>query len=254
MKPPSPKTVQIYSQDAQFPGVCVMCGQPARETYPFERTFPSGRRGLLVKVHAPLCSAHLALATRKSRGERISDRAGLIGGILVGIAAAAGLWQYWTSTGQGSAVMNPVLAGVMGIGMFLIVWLATIMWLSPTIASRDTKAVRGSLILKRYWPEDDLLEVYIENEAVARLVQRANHSETEPAEDDLYTLEALLVCAELQLTTLIDTQVHMDHLPSALEAERLLLPVAEAKVASGGGKGAPFVLQDLEVIPGDWGA
>jgi hypothetical protein len=250
-KPQAAKTVQVLSKQAHFPPVCVVCAKPAAETYPFEHAFMNGRRSIPVRLKAPLCAEHLALATQKSRAERAIDRAGLIGGILVGIAMAVGLWMYWAATGQGSAVMNPVLAGVMGIGMFLIVWLATIMWLSPTFASPQTKAVRASLTLKRYWPEDDQLELIIQNEDVAALVRRANSPDPEPPVQVPYTIEALLVCADLHLTTLIDTTVHLDHLPSALEGERLLWPVAAQEVSASGGNGAAFSLQDIEIIHGE---
>jgi hypothetical protein len=158
-----------YSQ-LSLPPICVVCGDPAAGTFPIERSFTLGRQGTLASVKIPLCAEHLAQAKEKSQGEQAAERIGLWGGLLVGIIAAGGLLAYWSVSGHGHLWFNIPLALVLGAGFFLIIWMGDLLWLSPRLASRRAKAVRESVRITRFWPQDDCVELLFENDEVADAV------------------------------------------------------------------------------------
>jgi hypothetical protein len=164
------KTVSLPYSQLSLPPVCAACGASAEGTFTIERSFAQGKQGTLAQVKIPLCAAHLAQAREKSIGERVAERIGLWGGLLVGVAAAVGLLAYWTVSRQGSLWFNIPLALILGAGFFLIIWLGDLLWLSPRLASRRAKAVRESVRITRFWPQDDCVELRFENDEVAEVI------------------------------------------------------------------------------------
>jgi MFS family permease len=162
-----PRTLQLPYSQLALPPVCVACGAVSEGTFLLERSFAQGRQGVLASVKIPLCAAHLAQAREKSKGERAAERIGLWGGLLVGVAAACGLLAYWTVSRQGSLWFNIPLALILGAGFFLIIWLGDLLWLAPRLASKRAKAVRESVRITRFWPQDDCVELCFVNDEVA---------------------------------------------------------------------------------------
>lgn len=220
-----------------LPKLCVVCGKPLEGApggeYPIERIFTYGRNTITIKFPVPLCAEHLALAKAKSRAEIFFERVGLYGGILVGLLIFAGLLLYWADTGQGSLILNVLLAGVVGVGFFLIVWISTKFWLAPAFASSETKAARNSVRLLSYAPMKDVLELAFSNATLAEQAALANAAKLVNgyAGKQAYHLEGFLNCADVRLITTAKIDVFLDHKPTEREALSFLWPVADEIVA-----------------------
>jgi hypothetical protein len=164
------KSLSLPYNQLSLPPICVACGDPAAGTFTIEKSFTQGRQGTLASVKIPLCAGHLAQAKEKSQGEQAAERIGLWGGLLVGIVAAGGLLAYWSISGQGQLWFNIPLAIVLGAGLFLIIWMGDLLWFSPLLASKKAKAVRECVLITRFWPQDDCVELRFENDEVADAV------------------------------------------------------------------------------------
>lgn len=168
------KTIRIKGGLVKFSGDCVVCAQPASETYNIAKVFTYGSRSINVTLPLPMCPEHAALAKTKSRAEKKVEQAGFVGGSLIGLLVTIGLIVYWLSTHQGMIIYNLFIAVFVGFGFFLIVWVATKFWLAPTFAAPGSKAVRNSVTLEKLWPAQDILEIKIENDWIAEQVIREN--------------------------------------------------------------------------------
>jgi hypothetical protein len=168
------KTIKVQGKSVAMPPQCVVCLQPAANTYKIERSFSYGNSTVLVNVPVPLCGTHHAQAAAKSPAEKTAAKIGLIAGAVIGLVSAAGLLAYWASSGQGSLVLNIFLALVLGAGFFLIVWLATAFWLAPSFANPESKKARQAVRIMAYWPRDEVMQLEFENETAADLVAGMN--------------------------------------------------------------------------------
>jgi hypothetical protein len=165
------RIIQVQGEVA-FPPSCAVCLSPANKRYTVERVFSYGRQGIAAKVEVPLCTAHYAVAVRKSKAEKTIGRLGLWLGVIFGLAAWSGLVLYWAAQGEGSLIPNTLLALVIGVGFFLIVWIGSLFWLAPRFASPESLRVRAAVRILRYWPGDQMMELEIQNDLVADLLDQ----------------------------------------------------------------------------------
>jgi hypothetical protein len=160
--------------ELNYPKVCLVCQQPADKTYKVSRTFSYGNRSITLTLPMPLCPKHFDLATTKNRTERLVGQLGMVLGIVAGIAVAAGLLAYWSSTGQGNLVVNLALGAFMGVAGWLIVWMSLAFFLAPTFGDPDAKAVRTTMKIFHYWPGSKDIALEFANEAAANAMAEAN--------------------------------------------------------------------------------
>ncbi len=167
-------TLRLSGTEITFPPLCMVCATSAKHDYPIERTFFIGRRPLLIHLPMPLCEEHYAQASVKNRGERWGEWSGVITGGAIGLVVSGSLLAYWSSSGQGGGVFNWLLAVFVGFSLGLIVYLIAHFWLAPWLAAPETKVVRQSVRLIKYWPQQDVLELAFINDEIARQVVQAN--------------------------------------------------------------------------------
>jgi hypothetical protein len=170
------KMVKIQGSECDFPNTCVVCFQPAQQTYKIDRTFTYGQRSITIALPVPMCSAHYEQAVTKSATELLWERIGLVGGGLIGLLLTVGLLVYWVSGGESISILNVLVAGVVGIGFFLIVWMATIYWLAPAFALPESKAARQAVRLVKYWPGKNILQLEFVNDRTAELFAGENEA------------------------------------------------------------------------------
>jgi hypothetical protein len=170
------KIVKIQGSECGFPNTCVVCFQPAQSAYKIEKTFSYGQRSITVSLPVPMCSTHYEHAGTKSSAERLCERGGLVGGGVIGLLVTIGLLLYWASGGESISILNVLAAGFVGIGFFLIVWLATVYWLAPVFALPESKAARQAVRLMKYWPGKNILQLEFVNDRTAELFARENEA------------------------------------------------------------------------------
>ncbi len=161
-----PKTIRIKSDQIQFPNQCVVCLQPAAQTYTVERTLVYGRTSRLVRLPVPMCQAHFDLASSKNPTERAMNIAGLIAGGTIGLASGAALFIWWMNTNQGNVFLNIFLALFLALGFFLICWVLTSFFIAPLFAGPEVKKVRSAVKIDAFWPGDQTLQLTFANEQV----------------------------------------------------------------------------------------
>jgi hypothetical protein len=166
--------VRVQGRQVNFLPTCVVCLQPSQKIYALEKTFPYGRRSIIIKLPVPMCDHHHEVAAFRSSTEQTVERIGLIAGIVVGLLVAAGLIIYWDSIGQSFPMLNIPVAVFGGLGFFLIVWAATSFWLAPALAPAEIKTARRAVNPKKYWPGQDILELEFANDKAAELFIQAN--------------------------------------------------------------------------------
>lgn len=164
------RVIRVQGQ-VVFPPVCAVCLRPAEKHYHLERTFSYGRESVQAEVEVPLCARHHRVASRRSWAEKLLARLGLWLGIVLGLLVWAALVISWAANHEGSLVPNLFLGLAVGAGIFLVFWAATTFWLAPRFADRDSLRVREAVRILRFWPGDELMELEIENDQVADLVQ-----------------------------------------------------------------------------------
>ncbi len=166
------KSIDVQKSKLKFPPVCVACMSPAAKAYQVEKVFTFGKASYTVGVAVPMCDLHYGFANETSKAERLVGRLGMIVGLMVWMITSGALLVYWAGTEQGNLVLNLFSAGVLGCGLFLIVWAATTFWLAPYFASGDSKQARNAVRLTHYWPRDELIRLDFENEQLAEIVER----------------------------------------------------------------------------------
>jgi hypothetical protein len=169
-----PRSIKVQGKSVAMPPQCVVCLQPAANTYKIDKSFTYGNRTVYLTLPVPMCDAHYGLAMTKNQKEKAVGKMGMIAGIIVGLLVAIGLNVYWASTHQGSLAFNIPLAVFLGVGFFLIVWLATMFWLAPSFANPESKKARRAVRIKAYWPRDDVMQLEFENDRMAYRVAEVN--------------------------------------------------------------------------------
>ena len=170
------RIIQVHGE-VSFPPSCAVCLSPAEKRYTVERTFSYGRQGIAAKVDVPLCAEHYAAAVRKSKAEKTVGRLGFWLGIFLGLTVGLGLVIHWANSGEGSLIPNILLGLVIAAGFFLIVWSGALFWLAPRFADPDSLRVREAVRILRYWPGDQMLELEIQNDRLADLLDLARATE-----------------------------------------------------------------------------
>jgi hypothetical protein len=135
--------------------------------FTIDKTFSYGRKTVLITIPVPMCKHHFEKASQKSKAEKLCERGGLVGGILIGLISFSGLLMYWASTNQGNSIFNIILGLFVGVSLFLIVWAGAVFWLAPSFALPESKQIRKNVSITKYWLADDVMELSFENEAAA---------------------------------------------------------------------------------------
>lgn len=169
-----PKRLTIRGLDILFPPICLVCQQPAEKRYDITRTLSFGSRSMTITIPVPLCAAHHATASTKNRTEQLVGQMGLILGILAGLAVCAALLAYWSVSAQGNLITNLLLAAFIGLGAFLIIWSLLTFFVAPLFASPESKAVRGVLKIRHFWPATQDVQLEFNSETAAELVAHSN--------------------------------------------------------------------------------
>lgn len=243
------RTIRFRDTKIDFQNACVHCLGYASQTHSFERTFFFGRRSLLLRIPAPLCSEHWRSANRQSQAQVWCERIGLAIGALIGLAVSIGLVRYWSATGQGGSFQNVLLAIFVGFSMGFTLWALVHFWLVPYFASAETKAITNSLRITKYDPYRQILELAFSNDTVAELARRANLDRL--AEDlsglQRYRISAHILSHDIRLNTNLQTVVALAHVPDLKQAEELLAPVIEWVMARNLGKDCFYELEAIQV-------
>jgi len=173
------RIVQMQGE-VSFPPVCAVCLLPAEKRYLIERSFSYGRQGIAAKVEVPLCANHHSLAVRKSKAEKLVGDLGFWIGLIFGIAGGLGLVIHWIASGQGSLIPNILLGLVIGASFFIVVWSASLFWLAPRFADPESLRVREAVRILRYWPGDQMMELDVQNDRIADLLEQSRKERTQP--------------------------------------------------------------------------
>jgi len=243
------KTVRFRDTRIDFQDACLHCLGWARETYTFERTFFFGRQSILLQIPAPLCSQHLRRVKMKSLAQICCDRIGLIVSAIIGLATCAGLLYVWSVNGQGTSVLNILLAILVGFSIFITTWTMAHFWITPLFASAETRAMINSLRITKYDAVRQFLELTFTNDTAAELARRAN---LDILAEDLtdfkrFEISAHILSHDIRLSANVKTVVPLDHAPSLKEARELLQPAIELVMARNLGEGCFYDIDSLEI-------
>lgn len=168
------KTIDAQLSQLRFPMTCVVCMSPATKLFKLEKIFTYGRQSYTVSVEVPMCNQHFEAASFKGTAERLVGTLGVVIGILFGLFAAIMLILRWRGTGEGNIFLNLSVAGIFGLGMFLIVWAVISLSLAPHFADPASKEARNAVRITHYWPKDQFVRLSFENEQLAEIVQEGN--------------------------------------------------------------------------------
>ena len=114
-----------------------------------------------------MCPTHHTVAVQRSSTEKLLSRAGGVLGAIAGVILAGLLLSYWSTSGTGTSMLNVLLAFVIAIGVFLIVWIAIRTWIAPLLAGTEGKAARRAVRIEKYWPTRNVLRLRFENSEFA---------------------------------------------------------------------------------------
>ncbi len=121
-----------------------------------------------------MCELHFEAASFKGTAEKLVGTLGMIAGILAGLTAMIVLLMHWVSTGEKNLVLNFFAGGVVGLGIFIMVWAAISLGLPPLFAAPESKEARNAVKITHYWPNDQFVRLEFQNESLAEIVQKAN--------------------------------------------------------------------------------
>jgi uncharacterized membrane protein len=165
------KTIDVSLSQMHFPATCAVCMSPAAKRYQQHKTFTFGRRSYTVRVDVPMCDQHFDAASFKGTAERLIGLVGVVIGIIVGLMSMVILILHWQGTGQGNIVLNLLLGGVVGLGMFLAVWALISLSIASLFADPASKEARNAVQVTHYWPHDKFVRLRFEQEQLAEIVQ-----------------------------------------------------------------------------------
>ena len=167
-----PKSISAPLSQLKFPATCVICLSPAAHKYKIQQVFTYGRRSHTIIVDVPMCDSHYQTASFKSTGERLTEILGLIGGIVAGIFGAILLFLRWQ--GDANWIVKIFAGGVVGFGFFILTWWVIAVLIAPHLATPESREVRSAVIISRYIPRDQLVQLEFRNERMADLMQEIN--------------------------------------------------------------------------------
>lgn len=118
-----------------------------------------------------MCSHHLQAANFRGPAEKLLGWLGIPAGGIAGLLTLVSLLGYWASTGRGSPILNLFSGGILGIGVFLIVWILISSWLAPLVALPESKEARNAVRIRQYWPKDGYVQLEFVNDNLAEMVE-----------------------------------------------------------------------------------
>ena len=166
------KSIDVQLSQLNFPLTCVVCMSPASKHFGVEQIYTYVRKSYTVKVHVPMCEAHYAAASFKGTAEKLVGSLAVIGGILAGIVAVIILVLRWE--GEGNLIAKLFVGGILGLGIFVLVWWIISASVAPLFAERESKEARSAVKIRHYWPGEQIARLEFENEQVAEMVQKAS--------------------------------------------------------------------------------
>lgn len=168
------KSIDLHLSQIKFPSTCVVCMSPASKEYKLQKIFTFGRRSYTLTVNVPMCDVHFQLASFKGTTEKLVAKVGVVMGIVAGLFATIALLVYWQQTGQGNIFLNFIPAGILGLGIFLILWTLISLSVAPLFAEAASKEARRAVRMTRYWPKDQFVRLEFQNEQLAEVVRSVN--------------------------------------------------------------------------------
>src|SRR5258708_33875322 len=168
--------LEIQLSRLKFPDNCVFCLSPASKNHELKRVFSIGRRrAYTVKVQLPMCEADYQAAIFKSHAEKVMEWMSLVAGTALGLTITIALLRFWSSTGQENFILNLFSGGIMGVGVFLVIWASGLTWLVPLFAQPESRAARNAVRIERYRPLTQYVSLKFQNELLAELVESASN-------------------------------------------------------------------------------
>lgn len=152
--------------------MCVVCMSPASKQYEVSQVYSRGTRSATVRINVPMCSSHVEAANTRNLAEKIVSSCGVMVGILTGIAALIVLIMRWVPTGNDSIFLKLFIGGIVGSGVFVMVWALFTFWLAPMFAMRESKEARNAVRIVLVSPHAENLRLAFMNEQLAEIVQK----------------------------------------------------------------------------------
>ncbi len=169
-----PRRIIFTTKELTFPPRCVVCQKASAGEYTLSRTIYYANRTILVPLAVPMCTEHLRAATQKDAREQNANRVGLAAGGAVGVLAVLGLLRLWSQTGQGVLLVNLLVAGFVGISLFMVIWSTTNFFIAPLLAGPEVVAARNAVRILRFWPRTGQIQLEFLNDSTADSVAAAN--------------------------------------------------------------------------------
>lgn len=167
------KTIDVRLTQFNFPSTCVVCMSPSSKLFGVEQVYTYGNKSYTLKVDVPMCERHYAAASFKSTAEKL---VGIIfavgGGILAGIAAMIILILRWQ--GDASILLKLFIGGIVGFGVFVMVWWIIYAFLAPLFAERESKEARNAVKILLYSPGEQIARLEFANEQLAEILQKGS--------------------------------------------------------------------------------
>jgi len=164
------KSIDVQLSQLNFPLTCVVCMSPASKHFGVEQIYTYGRKSYTVKVHVPMCEAHYAAASFKGTAEKLVGSLAVIGGIIAGIVAMIILILRWI--GDGSLILKLFVGGIVGFGIFVLVWWIIDSFVAPRFAARESKEARNAVKITQIWPREQFARLKFENEQWVEMMQK----------------------------------------------------------------------------------
>lgn len=243
------RKILFYGQQIKFPPVCAYCLKAVHREYNFEQTFTFGKQGITLVLPVPLCHRHYQQASAQSPAQIWCERIGLAGGGLLALTVLLALTRYWSLTSQGMFVSNLFIAFLAGSSLGVSLWAVIKFWIVPLFAFPETRAVLKSVLMKKYDPSRQILEIVFQNETAAELTARENLSilVLDDENQKKYHISAHLLDEDIRWSGRIDTQILLDHFPTPQEAEQFLQPVVESFMVRQLGTGTLYEISDIKI-------
>ncbi len=166
------KSIDIHLAQFNFPSICVVCMSPSSKLFGVEQVYTYGRKSYTLKVNVPMCEKHYAAASFKGTAEKlVGNIFAVVGGILAGIAAMILLILRWV--GDDSILLKLFIGGIVGFGIFAMVWWIINAFLAPLFAERESKEARNAVKITLYSPGEQIARMEFANEQLAEILQKA---------------------------------------------------------------------------------
>jgi len=166
------KSIDVQLSQLRFAPICVVCGSPASKQFELQKVFTYGRRSHTVKVNVPMCNQHFETASFKGTAERLMEILAILGGIGAGLLTIIILLLAWQPTQYDSLFLKLFVGGIVGFGIFIMVWAVIALWLAPMFAEPASKEARNAVRITHYWPQNQFVRLEFKNEQLAEILQK----------------------------------------------------------------------------------